>query len=289
MLSALLTHGFDICHHPTPPGPHLPCRPTAAGYEQRISERYSWDGMQRGSAPFLVLQHTTYGEGRLDWGAARLRLTPGQTMLVTIPHAHRYWLPPGGHWEYFWLILTGREALRLAHDILTAQGPILTPDAAQTDRLAAAALALLTPQPPGAASAAAWSALATLHEAAFASPPAPDAPDPAPDPALARVLAHIDRHLAEPLPIDRLAALAGLSRAHFVRRFTAATGEPPSAHIRARRIDRADRLLLATELTVTQIAAATGFTDSTYLAKCFRRARGMSPLDWRATRAGMSG
>lgn len=282
MLSALLAHGFDIRPHDPPPPPHLPCRPVAAGYEQRIAERYSWDGMQRGSAPFLVIQHTTYGEGRLDWGAARLRLTPGQTMLVTVPHAHRYWLPPGGHWEYFWLILTGREALRLAHDILTAHGPILTPDAAQTDRLAAAALALLAPQPPGAASAAAWSALATLHEAAFATPPATDTPDP----ALARVLAHIDRHLADPLPIDRLAALAGISRAHFVRRFTAATGEPPSAHIRARRIDRADRLLLATELTVTEIAAATGFTDAAYLAKCFRRARGMAPLAWRATRSG---
>ncbi len=285
MLSTLLSHGFDIRHHPTPPSPQLPCVPVAAGYEQRISERYSWDGLQRGTSPFVVLQHTTYGEGRLDWGAARLRLQRGQTMLVTVPHAHRYWLPPGGHWEYFWLILTGRESLRLAQDILTTHGPILTPDPSQVDRLAASALALLGPLPPGAAASAAFAALATLHETAFARPgSATDTPDP----ALARVLSHIETHLAEPLTVDRLAAVAGMSRAYFVRRFSAATGRAPSHHVRDRRIDRADRLLLATELPVTAIAAATGFADAAYLAKCFRRARGMSPLDWRATRAGMS-
>jgi AraC-like DNA-binding protein len=203
-------------------------------------------------------------------------------MLVSVPHAHRYWLPPGGHWEYFWIILTGREAIRLGHDILTARGPVLDPTPAQSDRLAAAALALLAPQPPGAASAAAWSALATLHEVAFATPTEAGAPDP----ALARVLAHIEHHLAEALTIDRLAAVAGMSRGYFVRRFTAAMGQPPSAFVRDRRLDRVDRLLLATELTVTEIASATGFSEATYLAKCFRAARQMSPLDWRATRAG---
>lgn len=284
MLSTLLSHGFDIRHHPTPPGPHLPCRPAAAGYEQRIAERYSWDGMARGTQPFLVLQHTTHGEGRLDWGAARLRLRPGQTMLVSVPHAHRYWLPSGGHWEYFWIILTGREALRLGHEILTAKGPVLDPSPAQTDRLAAAAHALLFPQSPGAASAAAWSALATLHDAAFGTPAA--APADTPDPALARVLAHVEHHLAEALTVDRLAAVAGMSRGHFVRRFTAAMGRPPSAYVRDRRLDRVDRLLLATELKVTEIATVTGFSDAAYLAKCFRDARAMSPLEWRATRAG---
>jgi AraC-like DNA-binding protein len=284
MLSALLSHGFDIRHHPMPSSPHLPCLPLAAGYEQRISERYSWDGTQRGTAPFVVLQHTTFGEGRLDWGAARYRLTPGQTMLVTIPHTHRYWLPPGGHWEYFWLILTGREALRLTHEIHTAKGPILEPDPGQTDRLSTAALALLSPQPPGAASAAAWAALVTLHEAAFATPSGTASPDP----ALARVLDHVERHLADTLTVDRLASVAGISRAHFVRRFTAALGQPPSHYVRDRRLDRADRLLLATELTVTDIAAATGFSDAAYFAKCFRAARGMSPLEWRATRPGVT-
>ena len=95
----------------------LQCTAVSAGYEQRINEVYSWDGMRRGTAPFLVIQHTTYGEGRLDHAGMSYRLGPGQTMLVTIPHPHRYWLERGGHWEYFWMVLTGREALRLGEAI----------------------------------------------------------------------------------------------------------------------------------------------------------------------------
>ena len=37
--------------------------------------------------------------------------------------------------------------------------------------------------------------------------------------------------------------------------------------------------------TLKTIAAATGFADGNYLAKTFRRHRGLSPLEFRATRA----
>ena len=77
MLSALLSHGHDI-RTPVVGGPGaLPCTARAAGYEQRINEHYSWEGLRRGTAPFLVVQHTTYGEGRLDHGGRSWRLTPG--------------------------------------------------------------------------------------------------------------------------------------------------------------------------------------------------------------------
>ena len=254
----------------------------SAGYEQRINEVYSWDGTKRGTAPFMVIQHTTFGEGRLDYAGAIYRLTPGQTMLVTMPHTHRYWLERGGHWEYFWLLINGREALRLAREILDSAGPVLQLDAEQVDRLAAACLTLLEGNEisPGTASTAAYAAMAALHDGAFAADsPATDLP-----PAIARVITHIEAHLGRPLPVDRLAAVAEMSRAHFVRRFTAAIGTPPSDFVQERRLERIERLLLATEMTVGEIAVATGFADGNYLAKAFRRRRGMAPLEFRATR-----
>lgn len=282
MLSALLSHGLDIRRLPPAPPGALACQMVAAGYEQRRNEVYSWDGMARGTAPFLVIQHTLLGEGRLDYAGTKYRLGPGQTMLVTMPHAHRYWLERGGEWEYFWLLLSGREALRLAREILTHAGPVLLPDAGQTDRLAAACLGALTARlTPGEASTLAYQAMSALHDAAFPETRA-DTTLPA---ALARVTAFIETHLAEPLPVDRLAAVAGISRAHFVRLFTAHMGLPPSDHVEARRLERIERLLLATEMKVGEIAALTGFADGNYLAKVFRRRRGMTPLDFRATRA----
>jgi len=274
MLSALLSHGHDIRALPRGPAA-LHCIPRGVGYEQRKAEVYSWDGLNRGSDPFLVIQHTTYGEGRLEYDGVSYHLTPGQTMLVTVPHAHRYWLARGGHWEYFWLLLHGREALRMARDLIAQRGPVLDIGPA-VERLAAATFSLMTQSlTPGEASAQAYAAMAALHDGA------PESTGPQ---AFARVTAHIDAHLAEALTIDRLARLSGLSRAHFTRRFTAELGLPPSVWVLARRIERVERLLLASEMTVTQIARATGFADGNYLAKVFRRKRGLAPLDFRATR-----
>lgn len=284
MLSALLSQGHDVRVLALPRGPTpLQCMAVSAGYEQRREEVYSWDGLKRGHAPFLVIQHTLLGEGRLEYAGTKYRLLPGQTMLVTMPHAHRYWLERGGAWEYFWLLLQGREALRLARSILETAGPVLAPDAGQVGRLAQACLNVMTiPRPSqGEASAIAYGAMAALQDAAFAG----TSPETALPPPLARVVAFIEAHLSDPLPVDRLAAVSGTSRAHFVRLFTAALGQPPSDFVEARRLERIERLLLATEMKVGEIAAATGFADGNYLAKVFRRRRGMTPLEFRATRA----
>ncbi|MDZ4087758.1 MAG: AraC family transcriptional regulator [Tabrizicola sp.] len=282
MLSSLLTHGHDI-RTLVPRGsvPGLGVVAEAAGYEQRRNELYSWDGMKRGTEPFLVIQHTLLGEGRLDFGGARHRLRPGQTMLVTMPHAHRYWLERGGHWEYFWFILSGREALRLGRDVLAVAGPVLQPAEDTAAQLAGSCHALLTRSlTPAQASVLGYQALALLHDVAFAGA----RPRTALAPELARVLAHVEAHLSSDLRVDALAQVAGLSRAHFVRRFAAEVGLPPSDHVFARRMDRVERLLTASEMKIAEIARATGFADANYLAKAFRRHRNLSPMEFRARR-----
>lgn len=282
MLSNLLSHGHDLRVLSRRGAVlSLGVLAEAVGYEQRRAELYSWDGMKRGTEPFLVIQHTILGEGRLDFGGVRYRLEPGQTMLVTMPHAHRYWLERGGHWEYFWFILSGREALRLAREVLAVAGPVLQPGPEGEARLAGACHGLLTGALTAAqASVLGYQALAVLHDAAFAG----EGPRAALAPELARVLAHVEANLGGDLRVDALAHVAGLSRAHFVRRFAAEVGVPPSDFVFALRMDRVERLLTASEMTVSQIARATGFADANYLAKAFRRHRGLSPMAFRAQR-----
>ena len=284
MLSQLIDHGHKVRVLTLPKSAvPLHCMAISAGYEQRQNEVYTWDGLQRGTAPFLVIQHTTVGEGRLDFAGTQYRLTPGQTMVLSLPHAHRYWLERGHHWEYFWLVLNGREALRLAREIIDSAGPVVTLTDPVVDRLAAACLTLID-RPnitPGEASSATYAAMAALHDGVFGPDSAPDRTLP---PAFARVVAHVDANLTTPLQVDRLAAIAELSRAHFVRQFTAATGRAPSDFVMDRRIERIERLLLATDMSVVAIAAATGFADANYLAKAFRRRHGMTPLAYRAAR-----
>lgn len=285
VLSQLLNHGHDLRMFDRPAGrPLLECTPRGVGYEQRRNEAYAWGGQSRGNEPFLVLQHTTFGAGCLDYDGTEYRLRPGHTMLVTIPHRHRYWLERGGKWEYFWLLLTGREALRIAREILAHSGPVLQLEPEAVDRMAAACHGLLATEmlTQGAASSLGYAALAALQDGCFGTQTqTPNLPT-----ALERVIGFVEDHLAEALSVDRLARVAGMSRAHFVRKFTETLGGPPSEFVLNRRLARIERLLLATEMTVREIAAATGFADGNYLAKSFRRARGMSPLAFRATRSG---
>ncbi|MFN4212101.1 MAG: AraC family ligand binding domain-containing protein, partial [Devosia sp.] len=222
MLSQLLDHGYDVRVLTLPKSAvPLHCMAISAGYEQRRNEVYSWDGLQRGTAPFLVIQHTIVGEGRLDFAGVQHRLVPGQTMLLSMPHAHRYWLERGGHWEYFWMVLNGREALRLARELIDATGPVMRPPTGVVDRIARACLTLIEQADitPGEVSATAYAAMAALHDGVFG---VSAVPEPGLPPAIARVMAHVETNLGQPLQVERLARLAEMSRGHFVRQFSAA-------------------------------------------------------------------
>jgi len=286
VLSRLIEHGHGMRHaDPVKGGVGLFCMARGSGYELRVNEVYSWDGLQRGAAPFALIQHTIAGEGRLDYAGAQHALRAGDTMLLTFPHANRYWLERRKSWEYFWITVSGREALRLAGAILAATGPILCPAPIAVDRLAGACLALLsgTAHLPGAVSAAAYAAIMALYDEAFGAPePGPKLPPP-----VVRAQQFVDRNLARPIDVEMLARAAQLSRAHFVRLFTAAVGLPPSDYVFARRIDRAIRMLLATDTPISAIASACGFADANYFSKAFRRAKGCSPGAFRT--AGRNG
>jgi AraC-like DNA-binding protein/quercetin dioxygenase-like cupin family protein len=100
-------------------------------------------------------------------------------------------------------------------------------------------------------------------------------------PEMAAVVEHIERHIDEPLPVERLARESGLSIPRFKSRFRAEAGFPPAEFVLRRRIERASRLLSATQATVLEIALQSGFTSSQYFASAFRRVTGMTPTAFR--------
>lgn len=86
-----------------------------------------------------------------------------------------------------------------------------------------------------------------------------------------------------------MAAEAGLSKYHFLRLFTATYGVTPAAYLRRRRVERAQDLLRATNLTVTEVCHAVGFSSLGSFSRRFRELVGESPLQfqrrWAATGA----
>ena len=100
---------------------------------------------------------------------------------------------------------------------------------------------------------------------------------------LRRARDHADRHYAEPLDLEALAAVAGMSKYHFQRLFTATYGMSPAAHLSQRRIERAQDLLRATNLTVTEVCMLVGYTSLGSFSTKFRQLVGASPSAYQAS------
>ena len=98
---------------------------------------------------------------------------------------------------------------------------------------------------------------------------------------LRRARDHIDRNYREPLDLDGLARVAGLSKYHFARSFEAAYGETPIRYLTRRRIERAQDLLRVANLTVTEVCMAVGFTSLGSFSARFSRLVGESPTAYR--------
>jgi AraC-like DNA-binding protein len=99
--------------------------------------------------------------------------------------------------------------------------------------------------------------------------------------ALRRVHDHIDLHYAEPITLSGLAALVGMSKFHLVRAFRAAYGETPIRYLGRRRIERAQDLLRAANLTVTEVCMLVGYSSLGSFSSRFTELVGESPVAYR--------
>ena len=94
---------------------------------------------------------------------------------------------------------------------------------------------------------------------------------------------HADRHYAEPIGVADLAAVAGLSRAHFSREFSRTFGESPKAYVMTRRLERAGALLRNTDHPVSEICLDVGLVGIGSFTASFKRHFGKTPTEYRAS------
>jgi AraC-like DNA-binding protein len=283
MLKRLIESGPVMRTVSLPRGRHsLHTMPTSTGYEIRTDATYDWDGRKRGQTPFTVLQHTIGGAGNLRYENQTYRVREGETLLVLVPHNHRYWLEKNGRWEFFWISMNGEEALRIHKAILATTGPILNLKPETIERLADCSLRLISggADVPGSASAIAYESAMALYDDVFGSHPVLSQEYR----TMQHVIDHIAANLQHPLPVEKLADVSGLSRAHFSRVFAASEGMPPAEFVLRKRLQRATKLLTkAAHLSVKEVAVMSGFEDPNYFAKVFRRYFGASPTEFRTT------
>jgi transcriptional regulator GlxA family with amidase domain len=91
----------------------------------------------------------------------------------------------------------------------------------------------------------------------------------------------IDRDFDQPLDVPALARIAYVSPAHFSRTFRTTFGESPHRYLQRRRIERAMAMLRNTDLGVTEVALAVGFSSHGTFSRTFRDIVGDSPSGYR--------
>ncbi len=91
----------------------------------------------------------------------------------------------------------------------------------------------------------------------------------------------VDARYHEPLSVADLATAAGLSPAHFSRRFKQTFGESPHQYLLTRRLERAAALLRTTDWTVAAVCFAVGWESVGSFTTSFRRMFGGTPQDYR--------
>jgi AraC family transcriptional regulator, carnitine catabolism transcriptional activator len=99
------------------------------------------------------------------------------------------------------------------------------------------------------------------------------------DDTIDRARAIMQAHVDEPLPCATLAQRLNISLRQLERRFKQALGRTVHAEYRLVRVERAHQYLQQTSLSVTEVAALTGFSSAGYFSKVYRRAFATLPSE----------
>jgi AraC-like DNA-binding protein len=94
---------------------------------------------------------------------------------------------------------------------------------------------------------------------------------------ISRAIAHLKNHFAEPLPIEELARLAGMSPSTFHEHFRKITTLSPLQYQKMLRLQEARRLLIANGTGAADIAFRVGYQSPSQFSREYARHFGHSP------------
>jgi AraC-like DNA-binding protein len=105
--------------------------------------------------------------------------------------------------------------------------------------------------------------------------------DPGAYPRVARAVEHLRRNLGEPLRIEELARLAGMSTARFERVIKRIFHVTPVQLVTKARLEAAVQLLTGTGRSIAQVAQECGYSDHSAFCRHFKAAVEMTPSEFR--------
>jgi AraC family transcriptional regulator len=97
------------------------------------------------------------------------------------------------------------------------------------------------------------------------------------DRRLKQILSFIEENLSQDLSVEQIAAVAHVSPSHLKDVFKKSMGVPVYQYVIQRRVEMAKSLLMEENLSIAEVASASGFAHQSHLARHMRRVLGASP------------
>ena len=94
-------------------------------------------------------------------------------------------------------------------------------------------------------------------------------------------MAYIHEHYADPLTRAQIAAHVAITERYLTHCFRQELGVTPVTYLNRYRVTRAKHMLEQGGKTITEVALAVGFSDSSYFNRVFRQEVGATPREWR--------
>ena len=100
---------------------------------------------------------------------------------------------------------------------------------------------------------------------------------------ISRAVEHVESDLSATPTVRELAEMTGLSLYQFDRRMKSVFGINSKQWMMQRRIDKAQQLLSSTSIPISNVAHDIGYADQSAFSRQFRKATGLSPLQYRSS------
>ncbi len=100
-------------------------------------------------------------------------------------------------------------------------------------------------------------------------------------PEIVKIIGHMLLHIDEALPLSSLAGLIYMHPQYLSNVFRKEAGVSFSDFLSMIRIEKAQRMLTGTRLSVLQVSSACGFSDTAYFCRLFKQKTGRTPGQWR--------
>lgn len=247
---------------------------TLTSMEPHVSSRQNLS-----SYLFLTVQK---GEGYLTYQGRRHFIQAGDCIYINCRNQYAHESTAEHPWTLMWVHFNGNGADEFYETYRRQErGFLFRPaqTAPFTDRLTA--LHALMRTKPSLMELCAHRYLTDLITLCFTENKPGRAQDASPPPKLVQVRQYLEEHYMERICLEDLSCLFFISKYHLAREYKKNYGITIGNDLTARRISHAKSLLRFSDSSVEEIALLCGFSEAGYFIRAFKKAEGMTPLEYR--------